>query len=791
MKRLIQFEDGKIIRQIPLKKEKYTLGRESSNDIVFEVSKVSRHHATLVREGESYYVVDNKSANHVYVNGEQITKKLLKSGDTVGLSRMVSLLYLSESEAIEKIDQVLNRMWEAINKKDFMRLKEVTNRMISLDSLKNILGIILDEVIRLVSAERGFIALVDSEGEIKFENAVSFNMPLVDDRMNDSGFSHSIVRQAVQSRKNVTIFSSNGKDDGDFSSSMLLLDLRSVMCSPIIFNENLLGILYVDARYELTDFSEIDQFFFSILADHAAIAIENAKLYDRVKMSNVKLREEVEESEERYRQLVELSPDAIVVHCKGNIVFANRRAVELFGAEKSEDIIGKDYLQRIHPDCQELVAERIKIELEEGRTIPFTEETIVKLDGTPVDVEAAAAPLSYQGLPAVQVVIRDITLRRKIEEEILKIQKLESLGVLAGGIAHDFNNVLTAIIGNISLAKLGVDENDGIFGYLKGAENASFRAKGMAQQLLTFAKGGMPVKKITYLKDLVKDSANFALMGSNIKCKYDLEHDLWPVEADESQITRVLNNLVLNSQQAMPDGGFVEISAANIKVDSADMLPLAPGKYVKINIKDHGIGIPEKILPKIFDPYFTTKQKGSGIGLAVCYSIIKKHNGYITVESEVGKGSAFHFYLPAVPEKAPSPEIIKDSHIVGKGRVLLMDDEEIIRTVAARMLTFIGYEFDMAKDGLEAVNMYKSSMERGNPYAAVILDLTIPAGVGGKETMNRLMKIDPDVKGIVSSGYSNDPIMAEYKEYGFCGFLPKPYKIDELRSVLGEVINQK
>jgi CheY-like chemotaxis protein len=293
------------------------------------------------------------------------------------------------------------------------------------------------------------------------------------------------------------------------------------------------------------------------------------------------------------------------------------------------------------------------------------------------------------------------------------------------------------------------------------------------------------------MRDLVKDSANFALMGSNIKSKYDIDPNLWPVEADENQITRVINNLVMNSQQAMPEGGFIEINAINIKVDSVDMLPLAPGKYVKISIIDKGIGIPEKILPKIFDPYFTTKQKGSGIGLAVCYSIIKKHNGYITVESETGKGSSFHFYLPAVPEKAPSPEVIKDSSITGKGKVLLMDDEEIIRTVAARMLAFIGYEFEMAKDGTEAINLYKARMDAGEPFSAVILDLTIPAGVGGKETINRLMKIDPEVRGIVSSGYSNDPIMAEYREYGFCGFLPKPYKIDELRSVLHEVINNK
>lgn len=788
MKRLIQIDGDKILRQIPLKKSIYSMGRGSNNDIVFDTGKVSRHHADLMMEGNRYVVCDKDSANHVFVNGEQIKKRRLESGDIINLSRDVTLLYISASDADEKISRMLNRMWEAINKKDFLRLKEVTNRIISLEGLERILNVILEEVIQLVGAERGFITLVDDTGKILIDKGVSYNLPVSSDSEVSAVFSHSIVRKVIETKKELFIM--NTENGEDHSSSILELDLRSIMCAPLLFSNKLVGILYVDAGYQLSDFSEIDQFFFTILADHAAIAIENGKLYDQVQSSNVELRKEVQEQEERYRQLVELSPDSIMVHSEGRIIFINARGVELLGAGSAEELLGTPIIDFIHPDYQDEVARRMKLE-EEGKTFKFMEEKIVRLDGTVVDVEATAAPLKFQGTPAVQVIFRDISIKKRIENEMQKIQKLESLGVLAGGIAHDFNNILTAIIGNISLAKLELEEDARITEFLNGAERASFRAKDLSQQLLTFSKGGAPVKKISTIRETIRDSVEFALRGSNIKCEFDIIDNLWSVEVDESQIGRVLNNLAINAQQAMPEGGIIQVTAENIQADENGPIPVKPGKYVKVSINDHGIGIPQKNLSKIFDPYFTTKQRGSGLGLATCYSIIKKHDGYITVDSALGEGSTFYFLLPAFPEKKPVGDVEKDKIIKGTGKILVMDDEEIIRSVAGRMLNLIGYVAFFAKNGEEAIEKYMEEKEMGEPFDAIIMDLTIPGGMGGEECMAKLKEIDPNAKVIVSSGYSSDPILANYRDYGFRGFLPKPYKVRELNKVLDEVLLSK
>ena len=789
MKRLIQIDGDKIIRQIPLKKALYSLGRGSDNDIVFNTGKVSRHHSELVFEHNNYHIVDKESANHIYVNGEQVKKRQLESGDIINLSREVTLLYISASDADNKINQMLNRMWEAINKKDFLRLKEVTNRIISLENLDKILKVILEEVIQLVGAERGFIALVDESEEILMDSGVSYNLPIKTNSGMSAVFSHSIVKKVIETKKEMFIM--NTENGEDHSSSILELDLRSIMCAPLLFCNKLVGILYVDAAYQLTDFSEIDQFFFTILADHAAIAIENAKLYDQVQKSNIQLRNEVQEQEERYRQLVELSPDVILVHRKGKIIFINAKGVEFFGASSSEEIMGIDVMDIVHPDFQEEVRERIRQE-EEGKTFKYMEEKLLRLDGTPVDVEVTAAPLKFQGEDAIQVILRDISVKRKVEQEIHKIQKLESLGVLAGGIAHDFNNILTAIIGNVSLAKLETDEESRIIEYLNGAERASFRAKELSQQLLTFSKGGSPVKKVSTIKEMIVDSVEFALRGSNIKCEYVIPDKLWAVEVDEAQIGRVLNNLAINAQQAMPEGGTIKVYAENVTVKENDsLIPLNPGEYAKVSIEDHGIGIPHKNLSKIFDPYFTTKQRGSGLGLATCYSIINKHDGYITVDSELGIGTTFYFLLPALPDKLPVIETEKEKIVKGTGKILVMDDEEIIRNVAGKMLNLIGYRASFAKDGNEAIERFKLAQEIDEPYDAIILDLTIPGGMGGEECIVKLKEIDPDARVIVSSGYSSDPILSDYESYGFCGFLPKPYKVKDLNKVISGVLKKE
>ena len=386
----------------------------------------------------------------------------------------------------------------------------------------------------------------------------------------------------------------------------------------------------------------------------------------------------------------------------------------------------------------------------------------------------------------VAVHIRDITTRKKMEEEILKSQKLESLGVLAGGIAHDFNNLLTGILGNISLTKMYLSAEDKGYVRLEEAEKASERARDLTQQLLTFSKGGAPVKKTASMQQIILDSSRLVLSGSNVRCEFFLADDLWLVEVDEGQMSQVVNNLIINADQAMPDGGIIEVSAENVLIDPRDDLALEPGRYVKISIVDHGIGIAEDALPKIFDPYFTTKKKGNGLGLATVYSILKNHDGHIIVESKINIGTTFNLYLPE-SEKCFLLGAGEEKHHalrIGTGRILVMDDEEVIREVASEMLEYLGYRVEVCGDGAEALELYRNAQATEEPFAAVIMDLTVPGGMGGREAMMKLLEIDQGVKVIVSSGYSNDPVIANYRDYGFCGVVAKPYKTHDLGNVL-------
>jgi PAS domain S-box-containing protein len=386
------------------------------------------------------------------------------------------------------------------------------------------------------------------------------------------------------------------------------------------------------------------------------------------------------------------------------------------------------------------------------------------------------------------VSIFDITEHRKMEEELLKAQKLESLGVLAGGIAHDFNNMLTVILGNIVLAKMRLNKDDNVYLRLDKAENAIHRAKDLTSNLLTFSKGGELSKKPVAIGKLIKDTANFALSGSRSKCEFTIPDDLWPIEADEGQISQVIENIIINADQSMPEGGTITVQCDNIVVDTHELQLLKEARYIRISITDHGPGISDEIRKKIFDPYFSTKEGKSGLGLATSYSIIKKHGGQLTVESEPDGGASFHVYLPASEMLSSGIRGEKRKALTGNERVLIMDDEEAVSEVAEGILKSIGCEVELAKNGTEALELYLKARETGRPFDVVILDLTISGGMGGKKTIKKLLEIDKDVKAIVSTGYSNDPIMAEYRKYGFRGALSKPYKLQEISEVLSLVI---
>jgi PAS domain S-box-containing protein len=414
-------------------------------------------------------------------------------------------------------------------------------------------------------------------------------------------------------------------------------------------------------------------------------------------------------------------------------------------------------------------------------------------DGRLLFVETKGYPIKDASGNVTSVIetINNITEKHLLEEERLKTQKLESIGTLAGGIAHDFNNLLQGIFGYISMAKMSLDRREMSLSMLEQAERALQQSVSLTSQLLTFSKGGKPVKKRLSLPPVIENAAKFALSGSRSEYRLDIETGLWQVDADGGQLGQVIQNIVLNADQAMPEGGIVVITAKNVVGPDKDNAQLPKGNRVEISVRDSGIGIPEKYLLKIFDPYFTTKEKGSGLGLATSYSIIRSHGGLIDVVSEPGKGTTFFIYLPAAEAHDEIKETVPfSSSSVATGKVLVMDDEEVVRMVAGQFLRSLNHEVAFAENGEAALKEYRDAKAKGRPFDIVILDLTVRGGMGGKETIQRLLAIDPDVKAIVSSGYSDDAAVADYRKYGFMACLTKPYKLEDLRHVLNALLSE-
>jgi len=393
-------------------------------------------------------------------------------------------------------------------------------------------------------------------------------------------------------------------------------------------------------------------------------------------------------------------------------------------------------------------------------------------------------------LPTGEVIAiySDETERKQMEEQIQHAQKMDAIGTLAGGIAHDFNNMLGVITGNASYILSNMNHGNEFYEVISDIDKGAKQAQALTQQLLTFSKGGAPIKKVTHINPLIKESSEFVLSGAKAKCRFQLSENLWAVEVDEGQINQVISNIVINANQAMPDGGIITIRTENTILGKDNILPIGEGRYIKISIEDSGIGISEKHLSKIFDPYFTTKDKGNGLGLASAYSIITKHGGHIEAYPLGKKGTVFNIYLPTSSRSVIEVKKVKQPIHAGKGSVLVMDDQEPILRMVGRMLNKMGYEAAFAIHGNQAIDMYQEAYESNNPFDIVILDITVPGGLGGASTMPELIKIDPQVKAIVSSGYSNDPIMANFKDYGFCAVVPKPYTKNELSEILNDIL---
>ena len=502
--------------------------------------------------------------------------------------------------------------------------------------------------------------------------------------------------------------------------------------------------------------------------------------------------EALRKSEMKYRQLVEHAPAGIyeIDMTTGRLISVNEVMCEYLGYTK-EEFLNLRAWDILKGKSREKLLIRYEKMLK-GEPVPEEAEyEVIGKNGKKISFLAYTRIEYKNGRPfRANTVAHDITDLKSLEDELSKAQNLESLGVLAGGIGHDFNNLLSGIMGNISLAMIEAERGEDFMESLDEALRVSSKASVLTQQLLVFSRGGAPVKKAASIAEVLKESTAFALRGSKVRCKFKIAKELWPVKVDVGQFSQVIHNLVINAMQAMSQGGEMRLEAANVSMEKMCDLPLTPGRYVVIKIQDQGDGIAKEYLSKIFDPYFTTKSQGSGLGLTVTYTTIKRHDGHIKFESELGKGTTFHIYLPAT-EEVPEEETGKENRAVaGEGRILVMDDEEILRRVAERMLLELGYEVQCARDGTEALELYEKATRSGRSFDAVIMDLTIPGGVGGKETIQKLLKFDPKATAVVSSGYSNDPIMSNYEKYGFCGVVTKPFRIEDLSWAMRDVLNR-
>ncbi len=497
----------------------------------------------------------------------------------------------------------------------------------------------------------------------------------------------------------------------------------------------------------------------------------------------------LQQSEVRYRKLIQNQPSAfvyseIILDDEGQpydyrILDCNSILEKITGF-KAADLVGKTYRQMM-PN----VAPRW---LEAFGKVAATGASAVYEDFSDA-LNKHFRVTAYSPEPGkFAAILDDITDRKRAEDELLKTERLESLGVLAGGIAHDLNNFLTGIVGNIELAMMDTDPAEQQ-NRLERAGQEAMKVKNLTQQLLTFSKGGTPVSEVCDLRELLTETVNFTLSGSNARCEYALPAVAYPVKIDKGQIRQVINNLIINAQEAMPDGGVIRVSEEKVELYGEHDIPLDDGVYVCISVEDEGVGIPEADRKNVFDPFFTTKPTGNGIGLATAYSIIKQHEGLLLLESEEGAGTRFDIYLPLSIEEIPEQRVAEERlSATGERRILLMDDQESIRDMVGRSLGELGYEVVTCAEGTEVIAEYRKAMQAGNPFSAAILDLTIPGGMGGKEAIGQLRELDPDVIAIVASGYSNDAIITNYREYGFKGAIEKPFRIDRLSILLHEVL---
>jgi PAS domain S-box-containing protein len=553
--------------------------------------------------------------------------------------------------------------------------------------------------------------------------------------------------------------------------------IRSLICVAMIHAGTVGGFLGLDAVRAERNWSEDEVSLLRVVGEilMGAIARRRAE-------------QALQESERKYKTLVETTATGFVIlDEQGRVLDANAEYVRMSGHRTLEEIRGRAVVEWTATHDQARNAEAVLNCMRSG----FARDLQIDYahaDGTLVPVLINATLTEVEGERQIISLSRDMSDRKRLEAELLRSEKLRSVGVLAGGIAHDFNNILTAILGNISLLQVTLASDKAANEQLEEVEKASQRARELTRQLLTFSRGGDPVRKPFQPEPLIRESTTLALRGRASASEFRISPDLAPVDGDEGQIGQVIRNLVINASQAMNGSGTVLVSAENRAIRAGEMHALAAGNYVALAIADSGVGIPAEYRLRIFDPYFTTKRDGRGLGLAVSHSVVTNHRGAITVDSQEGQGSIFTVYLPIAEGASIGPQAATAALVSGRGRILIMDDEESVRQVAEKIVRSLGYDAASARDGREAIDCWREARAKGQPFDVAIMDLTVPGGMGGCEALRELLAIDPEAKAVVSSGYCQDPVMANYRDYGFADVLAKPYNVLDVSRTLSALL---
>ena len=640
----------------------------------------------------------------------------------------------------------------------------------------------LNSIIRITRSTMGILGfLSDDESEIIIK---SIYLPLIpEDIVKKIPTSlpvedTSVLADSIRYRKAII---NNNRNEITPAPGILpekLLNFRRIITIPI-FSENrivaIAGVANREDEYTETDVVHVNALCESVWAIIERIHVENA----------------LRENTAKYQGSFQEARDAIIVFSTERKVLDGNRSLSTLSGY-SQDELPILSLSDLFPNADPEASQKRMFALSCGETIPVFEEKMHAKKGAVIPVEIAIATIRncYGNDMVFQGTIRDITIRKKAEDAVRNSQRLESLGVLAGGIAHDFNNLLSGIFGNLDLALDSIDDKTQVTAYLEKSINALSRAKELTQQLLTFSRGGAPCKSSVSLEGLIQEAGSLAMSGSTIKCSIHTCDGLYNIDADPVQIRQVLNDLLLNARQAMPHGGTINIDANNTFLTDNQVPTLSEGYYVALSIADEGMGIPEEVLPKIYDPFFTTKSNGSGLGLSTCHSIMTRHKGGITIKSTEGTGTVVTLYLPAAPKAEHSDNLIPTTPQLFHGKVLVMDDEELLRDVATGLFEQLGMDVVCARDGEEAVVLFKAALDSNAPFTLVFLDLTVPGGMGGEQTMAEIRQLSPAATGIVASGYADSPILSQPQKYGFAGKIGKPFRKAELQQVLEAVFHK-